>query len=192
MAAQRSVSDKAQGSLLSPEQERTCQDLAALQNGLASQRAVALLSIDGGATQLNAVTASGLTIGQIRYLLNIFRRKGMAIFPVEQTRNLGTKPSINMPETEGLLIAVERTTAPEPTVDKKPKSTSPKDEKKHKAKKKEAKKKEDKKKEDKKKEDKKKEDKKNAKKQKKKEKAKKKKDKKKTKNSSLFKFASRF
>ncbi len=85
----------------------------------------------------------------------------MAIFPVDQARNLGTKPSVDMPETEDLLIGVERTIGPQTTVDKKPKLPSLNDEKKKEAKKKEEKK--------------------NRKKQEKKEKSPKKKDKKKNK-----------
>jgi len=155
VVGQRSAIDKKLGSLLSPVQECTCQELAAHKIGLASQRAVALLSMNGGATQLHAGTESGLTIGQIRYLLNIFRRKGMAVFPVEQCQNFVAKPIPYMSEVEDSLIVVEGPAAPGLSVDKKLKSASLKDEKKHKAKKKE--------------------DKKNAKKQKKKEKAKKKK-----------------
>jgi hypothetical protein len=174
VAARRSVSDKEQVSLLSPEQERTCQELAAQQSGLASQRAAALLTMAGGATQLKACTSSGLTIGQIRYLLNVFRRKGMAIFPVDQDLTAKIKPPVDIPITEDLLVGGEKANASQQIIDKKPKSASSNDEKKHKAKKKEAKKKEAKKKEAKKKEAKKKEAKKNDKKQKKEEKAKKK------------------
>jgi len=145
VADQRSASDKAQGSLLSPEQGQACQELAAQGSGLASQRAVALLSIDSGATHLKAATASGLTIGQVRYLLNIFRRKGMAIFPVDQGRSTAEKLSTDMPNSEDSFTASERTTVAQPTVEKKPKTVPPKHEKKDKGKKKDTKKAEDKK-----------------------------------------------
>ena len=145
MADQRSASDKAQGSLLSPEQGQACQELVAQGSGLASQRAVALLSIDSGATHLKAATASGLTIGQVRYLLNIFRCKGMAIFPVDQGRSTAEKLSTDMPKSEDSFTDNERTTVAQPTVEKKPKTVPPKHEKKDKGKKKDTKKAEDKK-----------------------------------------------
>ncbi len=48
-----------------------------------SQRAQALLAIDGGATQAEAASATGLTKGQVRYWLTKFRRDRTDIFPEE-------------------------------------------------------------------------------------------------------------
>lgn len=83
MAVKRPASHDAKVSLLSPEDRVACQAIAALQAGLARQRAAGLLALAEGTTQLKAAELSGLTIGQIRYLLAIFRRKGMAIFPAD-------------------------------------------------------------------------------------------------------------
>ena len=48
-----------------------------------SQRAQALLAMNEGATQAEAGTQAGLTIGQVRYWLTKFRAKRTAIFPDE-------------------------------------------------------------------------------------------------------------
>lgn len=48
-----------------------------------SQRALALLAIDEGATQAEAGIQAGLTIGQLRYWLGKFRKDGTSIFPEE-------------------------------------------------------------------------------------------------------------
>jgi hypothetical protein len=48
-----------------------------------SQRAEALLAIDGGTTQAEADRLTGLTIGQVRYWLTKFRKDRMGIFPEE-------------------------------------------------------------------------------------------------------------
>lgn len=67
-------------SLLSPEQKKCCQAIVDERKGRESQRAAALLGLESGMTQTQAAESSGLTIGQIRYLLTIFRRKAMDMF----------------------------------------------------------------------------------------------------------------
>ena len=76
------VIQDAEDSLLSSKERVACQAVVAKQSGLASQRAAGLLALAEGTTQIKAAELSGLTIGQIRYLLTIFRRKGMEIFSV--------------------------------------------------------------------------------------------------------------
>lgn len=106
-----SRADSTTGSLLSREQEHTCQDLSAREKGLASQRAIALLSLNGGATQLQAATVSGLTIGQVRYLLYTFRRKGMVVFPSEDNfSDSASKPAVSTSVSVGMA---EPQTSPE-------------------------------------------------------------------------------
>lgn len=62
--------------LLTPRDVIACKKLAA--SDLAdSQRAAALLAIHQGATQAAAAKATGLTIGQVKYIVTRFRRLGM-------------------------------------------------------------------------------------------------------------------
>jgi outer membrane biosynthesis protein TonB len=62
--------------LLTPRDVTACKKLAA--SDLAdSQRAAALLAIHQGATQAAAAEATGLSIGQVKYIVTRFRRLGM-------------------------------------------------------------------------------------------------------------------
>jgi hypothetical protein len=67
--------------LLTVEEQDVCQEIAASGERLAGQRAAALLAIDGGATRAQASKQTGLTVGQIGYLLHTFRQKHLAMFP---------------------------------------------------------------------------------------------------------------
>lgn len=69
-----------QGLRLSSDERQRCQAIAGFQDGLVSQRAVALIALADGRTRLQAAQQSDLTIGQVRYLLYIFKRKGLALF----------------------------------------------------------------------------------------------------------------
>jgi len=104
MTEKRSAIDDAKALLLSPDEKVACQALAAAQSGLVSQRASGLLALDGGAAQLMAAELSGLTIGQIRYLLTIFRRKGMTIFPAIKLPSSAPQVAASQPEAK---ISVE-------------------------------------------------------------------------------------
>lgn len=67
--------------ILSPEEVAICQSLAKLDIKLVSQRAQALLLIHEGTTQVDTAEKSGLTLGQVRYLMIIYRKNGMNLFP---------------------------------------------------------------------------------------------------------------
>jgi hypothetical protein len=67
--------------LLTAEEQDACQKIAASGEGLAGQRATALLAIDQGATRTQASGQTGLTVGQIGYLLSAFREKHLSMFP---------------------------------------------------------------------------------------------------------------
>ena len=67
--------------LLSDTERAECKRIAQTESGLHSRRASALLMIDDGATHREAGTKMGLSIGQVRYALNRFRKLGLAIFP---------------------------------------------------------------------------------------------------------------
>lgn len=66
--------------LLTVEERNACQKIAASDAGLTSQRATALLAIDGGATRTQASEQTSLTVGQIGYLLRAFRQKRLDMF----------------------------------------------------------------------------------------------------------------
>ena len=69
-----------EGNLLS-EQERVAFKMISTGNDLHGQRAIALLAIDEGATQVKAAQLAGLTPGQVKYWLGKFRQVRMEIFP---------------------------------------------------------------------------------------------------------------
>ena len=60
-----------------------------------SQRARALLALDGGATQIEAGQISGLTKGQVRYWLAKFREIRLSIFPPELIDRQSNLQAIN-------------------------------------------------------------------------------------------------
>jgi len=65
---------KIKAELLTSKERNICQKIAAREKGLAHKRAVALLSVGDGLTQTAAAKKSGLTLGQVRYALSIFRK----------------------------------------------------------------------------------------------------------------------
>ncbi len=67
--------------LLSMQARKKCQEIAQLKAGLASKRALALLAVDQGEVQGEAAKNAGLTIGQVRYAIALFRKKKLALFP---------------------------------------------------------------------------------------------------------------
>ncbi len=69
--------------LLSPEERISCQQISLLEIVPHSQRAVALIALDEGATQAQAGERSGLTKGQVKYWLGKFRGQRLTIFPAE-------------------------------------------------------------------------------------------------------------
>jgi hypothetical protein len=76
---------------LTAEEQVVCQKIAALTGELAGQRAATLLAIDAGSTQAQASEQSGLTAGQVRYLVTAFRKKGLAIFPEDVLSQVETQ-----------------------------------------------------------------------------------------------------
>ena len=65
------------------EQERIAFKMISSGKDLHGQRAIALLAIDGGASQAEAARQAGLTPGQVKYWLGKFRQVRMQIFPDE-------------------------------------------------------------------------------------------------------------
>ena len=67
--------------LITKKEQKICRQVAAQDKTLASQRAEALLAINEGASRAMASERSGLTPGQIQYLLRVFKNKRLAVFP---------------------------------------------------------------------------------------------------------------
>jgi len=66
---------------LNRHEQESCEKIALSAEGLASQRATALLVLASGASKAEAARKSGLTTGQLRYLLTAFADKRLNIFP---------------------------------------------------------------------------------------------------------------
>ncbi len=121
------------GNLLNQKERESCEYITKLNIGLFSRRAKALLLLDDGHTQVKSAELSKLTIGQLRYLLVLFKEKRMDLFPGH------TLPATSTEEPSS------QTSQPENTTVKKKKKKK-KDRKKNKKKKKEKKEKKEKKK----------------------------------------------
>jgi len=68
------------GKLLSPLERNTCQKYCSADDEITKKRAKALIALDDGCTQAKAGELSGLTRGQVNYLVTLFRKKGMDLF----------------------------------------------------------------------------------------------------------------
>lgn len=67
--------------ILTAKEVSICKTVADLDIKLLSLRAKALLLMHSGYTQADTATETGLSIGQVRYLMIIFKKKGINIFP---------------------------------------------------------------------------------------------------------------
>ena len=65
--------------LLSTKEQAVCENLKS-QSALEGKRARALLALNDGDTQVIAAKKSGLSYGQVKYLLTAFRKKGLSVF----------------------------------------------------------------------------------------------------------------
>ena len=125
------------GNLLNQKERESCEYITKLNIGLFSQRAKALLLLDDGHTQVKSAELSKLTIGQLRYLLVLFKEKRMDLFPGH------TLPATSTEEPSPHISQPENTTAKKKKKDRKDKKDK-KDKKKNKKKKKKKGKKENK------------------------------------------------
>jgi outer membrane biosynthesis protein TonB len=85
--------------LLKSRDKTICEKLSS-QRTLEGKRAKALLALNDGDTQVIAANKSGLTYGQVKYLLSVFRKQGMSIFP-EQDYEKARKTSKKSPQLKG-------------------------------------------------------------------------------------------
>lgn len=78
---------KIKAELLTGKKRNICRKIASLEKGLVRKRAVALLAVDDGLTQISAAEKSGLTLGQVRYALRIYRKKNLLLFRTDTLEN---------------------------------------------------------------------------------------------------------
>lgn len=103
------------GKFLTQDERDLCVKIAALNMVLVSQRAQALLLLDDGHTQVKSCELSSLTLGQLRYLLRLYKKKGIKLFPEELFPQTEEKedvplptPEVAEPETSGKKVKKER------------------------------------------------------------------------------------
>lgn len=72
------------GKLFTPEERAICEKLADFKGELINKRAAILLLLDDGTTQSQACEQSGMSLGQLRYALTLFRKEGIAMFLQEE------------------------------------------------------------------------------------------------------------
>lgn len=80
MSEEKEIVAQTNDRLLSEAERNFCEHLAQSGEGLSNQRAAALLFLDSGSTRAEAGVQSGLTLGQVRYLLAAFRQKRLSMF----------------------------------------------------------------------------------------------------------------
>ena len=74
---------RTQPMVLTNAQIKKCNEIKDSQQGLAQKRAITLLLIHVGNSYSQAAEQSGLTLGQVRYLVTAFRRRGLSLFDTE-------------------------------------------------------------------------------------------------------------
>jgi hypothetical protein len=79
------------GKLLNEKEHKACLKLCVADDEITRNRAKALMALDEGCTQSKAGTLSGLTRGQVNYLVVLFRKKGMDLFPRDTDANTEKK-----------------------------------------------------------------------------------------------------
>jgi len=82
------------GKLLTRQERELCEKIAELNIVLVSRRAKALLMLDDGHTQAKSAELSALTVGQLRYLLILFKKRGTELFPPEVTTTLSAAADV--------------------------------------------------------------------------------------------------
>ena len=84
------MSPQTEDKLLAPT-EREALKMISAGSAPHSQRAAALLAIDGGATQMQAAEQTGLSRGQVKYWLSKFRQARLDIFPEQEAAAEGVE-----------------------------------------------------------------------------------------------------
>lgn len=85
-------------SLLSTKEQLICSKISTLKT-MEGKRAKALICLNDGDTQTATAEKSGLSYGQVKYLLSVFRKKGLSIFPeMKVTEKKPKKQKVEKPE----------------------------------------------------------------------------------------------
>ncbi|BCL62911.1 hypothetical protein DGMP_36040 [Desulfomarina profundi] len=134
------------GNLLNQKERESCEYITKLNIGLFSRRAKALLLLDDGHTQVKSAELSKLTIGQLRYLLVLFKEKRMDLFPGHTLPATSTEePSSQTSQPENTTVKKKKKKKKDGKKNKKKKKEKEEKKKKKKGKKKNKKKKKEKK-----------------------------------------------
>jgi hypothetical protein len=88
MTSQENEQVPSSSDLLTSQEQAICKQIAN-REAPHSQRASALLALNGGSTQAQAAEGAGLSAGQVRYWLARFRKQRMDIFPDALLSDLG-------------------------------------------------------------------------------------------------------
>ena len=72
------------GKLFTPDERAVCEKIADFNGEPINKRAAVLLLLDDGKTQSQACDESGMSLGQLRYALTLFKKNGMTMFPQEE------------------------------------------------------------------------------------------------------------
>jgi len=77
---QKRIETSTESKLLTPQEQTVCKKIAARESPH-SQRASALLTVNGGSSQAKAAEGAGLSAGQVKYWVTKFRKQRLGIFP---------------------------------------------------------------------------------------------------------------
>jgi len=91
------TTSKTQPIILTNAEIKKCNDIKDKQQGLANKRATTLLLINVGNTYTQAAEQTGLTIGQVRYLVTAYKNKGIALFDIDSKAPAKKAPAKKAP-----------------------------------------------------------------------------------------------
>lgn len=97
---------------LTPREKTICTQMAASDNEKHRRRARALLALADGATHSEAAEAAGLKAGQMQYLMRIFLKDRLAIFPKEGVRRRSPRRAVKKPATPVEAVSATEAAAP--------------------------------------------------------------------------------
>jgi hypothetical protein len=117
------------GKLLDEEQQVVLQNIARLGTGRTKGRAVALLTLDEGASRAEAGDKSGLSLGQIKYVLATFKKRGLAMFARYTFSEAEEEQIEKKPEVKAEEVDVAKAAKNEKKKPKKKKKSKGKDKK---------------------------------------------------------------
>ena len=87
------MTDTTENSLLNPASIQQCEQLAGNAD-IQGKRAKALLELNKGDSNSIAAKKSGLTAGQVSYLLGRFKKVGMALFDAKVVKKAPVKKAV--------------------------------------------------------------------------------------------------